>query len=373
MKFQVLEKDPKSLARRGKLETSHGIIDTPAFMPVGTAGSVKTLTPDELASLGAQIILGNAYHLYLRPGHNLIRSMGGLHGFISWDGAILTDSGGFQVMSMGKLSKVTEEGVIFQSHLDGSTHFLSPDLSIEIQEALGADLIMAFDECLPYPSSYDHAAFSLERTTRWAQRCKTVHHRVDQSLFGIVQGGFFPKLREQSAGEILDIGFDGYAIGGLSVGESQEMMREMVNCVVPFLPNDSPRYLMGVGKPEDLLEGVRSGIDLFDCVMPTRHARTGWLFTRHGHIVIKQAKYEKDPRPIDEACDCYTCGRFSRAYLRHLFMAHEILGLRLNTLHNLNFYLQLMKKIREAISEGVFDDFTQQFYFLRKEADQWAG
>ena len=373
MKFQVFEKDLNTLARRGQIETSHGIIDTPAFMPVGTAGSVKTITPDELVSLGAQIILGNAYHLYLRPGHQLIESFGGLHRFMSWDGALLTDSGGFQVMSMGKLCKITEDGVLFQSHLDGSTHFFSPDLSIEIQEALGADLIMAFDECLPFPSSYDQAASSLERTTRWAERCKSVHRREDQGLFGIVQGGFFPSLREQSARSLLGIGFDGYAIGGLSVGESQGMMREMVDCVVPLLPDNSPRYLMGVGKPEDLVEAVRSGIDVFDCVMPTRHARTGWLFTSHGHVVIKQARYEKDPRPIDETCECYTCQRFSRAYLRHLFMAHEILGLRLNTLHNLYFYLQLMQKMREAISFGNLEEFTQQFYFLRKEAEQWAG
>ncbi len=372
MVFDLIQTEKKSSARRGRIKTPHGFIETPAFMPVGTAGSVKTLTPDELAELGAQVILGNAYHLYLRPGHRLIESLGGLHRFISWEGALLTDSGGFQVMSLGKLCKVTDEGVTFQSHLDGSTHLFSPDLCMEIQEALGADIIMAFDECLPYPATYDQAAFSLERTNRWAEQCRSLHRGPGQALYGIVQGGFFPRLREQAARDLVGMGFEGYAIGGLSVGESRGMMWEVVQAVVPLLPEDCPRYLMGVGRPEDLVEGVRSGIDLFDCVMPTRHARTGWLFTRQGHLIVKQAQYERDARPVDETCDCYTCQRYSRAYLRHLFMAHEILGLRLNTLHNLHYYLNLMKDLREAISKGTLDEFTEDFYQARKEAEEWT-
>lgn len=370
MKFKVLKKEAKTSARLGKITVSHGEINTPIFAPVGTAGIVKTLSKEDLASVGAEMILCNTYHLFLRPGHELIKRMGGLHRFISWDKPILTDSGGFQVFSLGELRKITEEGVIFQSHLDGGQkHFITPETAIEIQEELGADIIMTFDECIPYPSTYDYTKTSMEMTTRWARRCKEAHKKEGQSLFGIVQGGFFQDLRKISANDIVDIGFDGYAIGGLSVGETKPQMYETIDTVMPYLPEDKPRYLMGVGTPEDLIEGVMLGADMFDCVMPTRHARNGSLFTSEGIINIKNAPYTEDPEPLDKNCGCYTCRNYSRAYLRHLFMAKEMSVLRFNTIHNLYYYLNLMKNIREAIKEDRFLEFRKEFYKNRRETD----
>jgi len=367
MTFTIQAREGETRARCGQLKTRHGSIQTPVFMPVGTAGTVKTLTPDELRSLGVEIILGNAYHLYLRPGHKLIAEMGGLHRFISWDRPILTDSGGYQVFSLAELCKVTDEGAAFQSHLDGSLHFFSPESAIEIQEALGADIVMALDECLPYPSSPEATRVALERTLHWARRCRQSHKRPDQILFGIIQGGFYPEMRREAALRMIELGFEGYALGGLSVGETQPMMLDTVDQVVPLLPEDRPRYLMGVGMPEDLLECVIRGIDMFDCVIPTRHARTGWLFTSFGRVVIKNAQYARDESPLDPACDCYTCRHFSRAYLRHLFMAREILALRLNTIHNLHYYLRLMEQIRLAIRGGRLMQYREEFYRMRCE------
>jgi len=368
MGFTVLAKEGETRARCGRLETPHGSIQTPVFMPVGTAGTVKTLSPEELKRLEVEIILSNAYHLYLRPGHQLIAELGGLHRFISWDRPILTDSGGYQVFSLAELCKVTEEGATFQSHLDGSLHFFSPEFVIEVQEALGADIIMALDECLPYPSSREATREALDRTIQWARRSQQAHRRRDQILFAIVQGGFYPELRREATLRLLELGFEGYALGGLSVGETSAMMREVVDQVVPLLPEEKPRYLMGVGMPEDLLECVVRGIDMFDCVIPTRHARTGWLFTTFGRVVIKNAQYARDESPIDPACDCTTCRHFSRAYLRHLFMAQETLALRLNTIHNLHYYLRLMEQIRQAIREGRLTQYREEFYRMRCEA-----
>jgi len=365
MKFSILATEEASKARCGRLETPHGAIQTPVFMPVGTAGTVKTLTPDELKALGAEVILGNAYHLYLRPGHAVVAELGGLHKFISWDRPILTDSGGYQVFSLAELCKVTDEGAAFQSHLDGSLHFFSPESVIEIQEALGADIIMALDECLPYPSSAEATRIAVDRTVQWARRCRQSRKRSDQILFGIIQGGFFPEWRRESALRMIELGFEGYALGGLSVGETQPMMLEVVDQVIPLLPEDRPRYLMGVGLPEDLVECVVRGVDMFDCVIPTRHARTGWLFTSFGRVIIKNTQYAKDESPIDPSCDCYTCRHFSRAYLRHLFMAREILALRLNTIHNLHYYLRLMDQIRLSIREGRLMQYRDEFYRMR--------
>lgn len=369
MKFAIDHQEANTLARTGQLWTSHGVVQTPVFIPVGTVGTVKTLAPRDLKELGAEIILANAYHLYLRPGHSIIAELGGLHRFTSWDRAILTDSGGYQVFSLAGLCKVNDDGVTFQSHLDGSLHFLSPEMAMTIQEALGADVIMAFDECLSYPSSYDATRQSLKRTLKWAGRCKEAHRRKDQALYGIVQGGFYPDLREEGAKALVEIGFDGYAIGGLSVGETKEMMLEVVERVVPLLPRHRPLYLMGVGLPEDVVEGVIRGVDLFDCVMPTRHARSGWLFTSFGRVVIKNAQYARDETPLDPDCTCYTCRNFSRAYLRHLFMAQETLALRLNTLHNLHYYLRLMEGIREAIRKDRVLEFRKAFYQTRCEVN----
>ncbi|MFQ5598416.1 MAG: tRNA guanosine(34) transglycosylase Tgt [Nitrospiria bacterium] len=352
-------------ARRGRIRTVHGMIETPAFMPVGTAASVKGMSPEDLKGLGAEIILCNAYHLYLRPGHRLIEAQGGLHGFMAWDRPILTDSGGYQVFSLSSLNRVGEEGVRFKSHLDGSEHLMTPEKAIEIESSLGADIIMVFDECLPYPSDYDATDASLDRTLRWAQRSKSSHRRKDQFLYGIVQGGFYADLRKKGVEGLLDLGFAGLAIGGLSVGEPQEEMLKVIEEVVPMIPASSPRYLMGVGRPEDLVEGVARGIDMFDCVLPTRHARTGSLFTEFGELHIKNACYTEDKGPIDPGCACYTCRNFSRAYLRHLFMAKELLAIRLNTLHNLYYYLTLMRGIRKAISEGSLDRFRRNFYQKR--------
>ena len=353
MSFELLKMDARG-ARRGRLHTPHGTVETPVFMPCGSAGAVKTLTPQELRGAGVELILCNTYHLYLRPGHELIREVGGLHTFTHWDGPILTDSGGFQVFSMAPLRKVTEDGVLFQSHLDGSRHFLSPEKAIAIQQALQADILMPLDECPPYPISYEQAADALDRTLRWAERSRDVHKGSDQILFGILQGGVFVDLRERGAQELQRIGFDGYAVGGLSVGERKEEMVQVLKATLPLLPQDRPRYLMGVGPPEDLLTCIALGVDMFDCVMPTRHGRTGNLFTSTGRINIKRARYARDPSPVDSACDCYTCRHFSRAYLRHLFVGGEILGLRLNTLHNLHFYCHLMGQARRAIEEGRY-------------------
>ena len=367
MKFTILKKDDKTEARIGRLSTANGEVSTPAFLPVGTAGSVKAMTPKELVELGVEMILSNAYHLYLRPGSKVVAELGGLHRFISWYRPILTDSGGFQIFSHAKLRKVTDEGVTFQSHLDGSSHFISPEKAIEIQEDLGADIIMTLDECIPYPASYTETQDALERTQQWSERCKQSHLRTDQALFGIVQGGFFMDLREKGTKDLVRLGFDGYALGGLSVGETPQMRREVLSRVLPMLPEDQPRYLMGIGTPEDLVEGVVRGADLFDCVMPTRHARTGFLFTSSGRVIIKNAQYARDERPVDPNCDCYTCRNFSRAYLRYLYMAGEILSARLNTIHNLWYYLSLMKDLRQSIIENRVTEFCERFYAKRQD------
>ena len=366
--FELIKKDPASSARLGKITTSHGEINMPVFMPVGTQATVKTLSPDDLVNLGAEIILSNTYHLFLRPGHELIRDFGGIQKFMGWRRPVLTDSGGFQVFSLAELRKITEEGVTFQSHLDGGAkHFISPEYAMEIQEALGADIIMAFDECIPFPATHDYARESLERTLRWAQRCRDAKKNTGQALFGIVQGGMYPELRKHSAEALVDIGFDGYAVGGLSVGETKPVMYEMIEASVPSLPGDKPRYLMGVGTPEDLMEGVARGIDMFDCVMPTRNARNGTFFTSFGKVVIRNARYERDEQPIDPACGCSTCRNFTRAYLRHLFNAGEVLALRLGTIHNVFFYLDLMRNVRASIEEGTFQKFKKEFLAKREK------
>jgi len=343
------------------MTTPHGTVDTPVFMPCGTQATVKALSPDELVAEGVQVVLCNTYHLYLRPGHRVIEELGGLHRFMAWPGAILTDSGGYQVYSMASLRRISEEGVAFRSHLDGSDHFLSPELAIEIQKALGADIVMPLDECAPAHSADGDLRRSLELTIRWAKRSRAAHPDGEPALFGIVQGGTDKGLREEGTKALQQIGFEGYALGGLSVGETKEAMYETIAHTTPLLPADRPRYLMGVGTPEDLVEGVAWGVDMFDCVLPTRHGRTGSLFTSQGRINIKGAQYAKDERPPDPACDCYACRHFSRAYLRHLFTAGEILGLRLNTLHNLHFYQTLMKQIRQAIDDGTFAAFRTAF------------
>ncbi len=372
MSFHVLEKDPQSRARLGRLTTSHGEIPTPIFMPVGTQGTVKAMLPQLLYQIDAKIILGNTYHLYLRPGHKLIQQLGGLHRFMAWDRPILTDSGGFQVYSLGDLRKISDEGVSFRSHIDGSLHLLSPEKSIEIQQDLGSDIMMCFDECAPYPAEREYVEKSMKMSMVWAERCRACHmraeqHRSDtrmtpgQQLFGIVQGGMYADLRAESADRLVEMGFDGYAVGGLSVGEAKELMFEILEQTTPLLPEDAPRYLMGVGTPLDLVRGVAQGIDMFDCVMPTRNARNGSLFTPYGKLSIKQARYRDDRAPIDEQCGCYTCRNFSRAYLRHLFTAKEILSSILNSIHNLHFYLDLMRAIRKAIVTRSFSDFQAQF------------
>ncbi len=354
-------------ARLGIIRTQHGEIDTPVFMPVGTQGIVKATSPKDLKEMGIKIILANAYHLYLRPGDALIREMGGIHRFAGWDGAVLTDSGGYQIFSLGVLREIKEDGVLFQSHIDGSRHFLTPEKVVEVQENIGADIIMCLDECVPYPSSYEYTRRSVELTSRWARRCKDAKKPDGAMLFGIIQGGFYKDLRLKSARELIDMGFDGYALGGLSVGEPKSIMWEMIDAVVDLLPQDKPKYLMGVGFPEDIVEGVYRGIDMFDCVIPTRHARNGSLFTREGRINIKHARYVNDENPIDEECKCYTCKTFSRAYLRHLFVSHELSSYFLNTVHNIFFYDNLLKTIREAIQKGSFMIFYEQF------KNQWKG
>lgn len=364
--FDLLQKDSDTQARRGRFRTPHGVVETPVFMPVGTQGTVKAILPEALQKVGAQIILANTYHLFLRPGQELVRSLGGLHSFMNWNGPILTDSGGFQVFSLGDLRRISEEGVRFQSHLDGSAHVLTPESSIAVQEALGADIIMAFDECIPYPSTREYVAASTGRSSRWARRCKEARRSGDgAALFGIVQGGMYPDLRARSVEDLLEIGFDGYAVGGLSVGEEANLMYEMMECTLPLLPDDRPRYVMGVGTPENLMEGVSRGVDMFDCVMPTRNARNGVLFTSFGKISIKQSRYSHDPSPVDPDCGCYVCRNYSRAYLRHLYQSREILASVLNTHHNLHYYIKLMEGARNAIEEGTFLEFKRGFYEKR--------
>ncbi len=363
IRYELIKECSQTGARLGRLHTPHGIIETPIFMPVGTQATVKAMTPEELKEMEAQIILSNTYHLYLRPGHELIKEAGGLHKFMNWDRPILTDSGGFQVFSLGDLRKITEEGVTFQSHLDGSKHFLSPEKVMEIENALGADIIMAFDECAPFPAEHDYVKKSLERTTRWAVRCKQAHTNTEnQALFGIVQGGMYRDLREQSAAELVALDFPGYSIGGLSVGEPKELMYEVLDYTTPLLPKDKPRYLMGVGSPDALIEGVIRGIDMFDCVLPTRIARNGTAMTSEGKVVIKNAKYTRDFTPLDPNCGCYCCKNYTRAYLRHLYKADEILSSRLMSTHNLHFLIHLMKQVRQAIMDDRLMDFRNEFF-----------
>jgi queuine tRNA-ribosyltransferase len=367
--FVLLNNDDTTMARRGQVFTRRGVIETPVFMPVGTLGTVKAMLPETLSEIGAQIILGNTYHLLLRPGHELVKKLGGLHKFMNWDKPILTDSGGFQVFSLGALRKIDEQGVSFQSHIDGSKHLLTPESSIEIQEALGSDIIMAFDECIPHPATHKYAADSTALSGRWAKRCKEARKDDDAQLFGIVQGGMYRDLRTESAEELIDIGFDGYAIGGLSVGEEAELMYEMMDHTLPLLPASSPRYVMGVGTPENLIEAIARGADMFDCVMPTRNARNGVLFTSFGKVSIKQARYREDATPIDPDCSCYVCNNYSRAYLRHLYQNNEILSSMLNTHHNLSYYIGLMADARKAIENKTFGLFRKEFY-RKREVEQ---
>lgn len=402
--FELLAQDRQTKARRGRLTTAHGIIDTPAFMPVGTQGAVKAVSPGELRELKAQIILGNTYHLFVRPGLDVIERFGGLHNFMGWNGPILTDSGGYQIFSLAKLRKITEEGVEFQNHIDGARAFISPEIAMEIQTALGSDIAMALDECVPYPCEYDYAAKSAELTKRWAKRCKEAHVVIlseaegsrrttstfslrdsstapafaesarndtsaPQLLFGIVQGATFENLRKQNAQAIVEVGFGGYAIGGVSVGEPEAEMMAAVESVEPFLPTDKPRYAMGLGTPPQLLEMIARGMDMFDCVLPTRLARNGTAFTTTGTLNLKNAEFTLDKRPIEDNCGCYSCRDFSRGYIRHLIKAEEILGLRLITLHNLHFYLNLMSRARVEIECGTLDQFRKAFVAEYKTRD----
>ena len=376
MDFEILLKDKNT--RLGKITTSRGEINTPAFMPVGTQATVKAMSPEEMKEIGAEIVLCNTYHLYLRPGHETIASLGGLHKFMNWDRPILTDSGGFQVFSLSALRSIDENGVHFRSHLDGSMHFIGPVEAMEIQRALGSDICMAFDECAPYPASYEYVLKSLELTTKWAKRCKEIHKNYIADnplsppfakggiggLFGIIQGGTYKDLRKKSLEELVDIGFEGYAAGGLSVGEPKEEMYEIINFIAPLMPEDRPRYLMGIGDLKDMLFAVEAGFDMFDCVMPTRNARNGTLFTSEGRISIKRTEYKSDKEPLDKNCGCYTCRNFSKAYLRHLFLAKEILSMRLNTIHNLYFYLDFFRKMRDAIKRKQFAEFNNKWESL---------
>lgn len=363
VRYELIKTCKQSGARLGRLHTPHGVIETPAFMPVGTQATVKTMSPEELKQMDAHIILSNTYHLFLRPGHDIVREAGGLHRFMNWDRPILTDSGGFQVFSLSDMRKITEEGVHFRNHLNGDKLFLSPEIAMDIQNALGSDIMMAFDECAPYPADYDYVDRSLERTTRWAERCLASHARPDeQALFAIVQGGMFADLREKSAAQLTSMDFPGYAIGGLSVGESKEQMYAMLDCTVPLLPARKPRYLMGVGSPDALLEGAIRGVDMFDCVLPTRIARNGTVMTSGGRLVVRNAKLARDFGPLDPNCGCYTCSNYSRAYLRHLLKADETFGIRLTTYHNLYFLLDLMRKVRQAIAEDRLLDYRDEFF-----------
>jgi queuine tRNA-ribosyltransferase len=361
-RFTQLHRSSECSARRGVLSTKHGMVQTPVFMPVGTQATVKAVTVENLRELGAQIILGNTYHLFIRPGHEMIERFGGLHGFMNWNRPILTDSGGFQIFSLKELATITEDGATFRSHLDGSKKFLSPEGAVAVQESLGSDIMMCLDTCIPYPADRKQTEDATLLTGRWARRCRDAHRNEEQLLFGIAQGGMFADLRQQSAETLIEIGFDGYAIGGLSVGESKAQMHDMTETTVAHLPYGQPVYLMGVGTPEDLVEGVWRGVDMFDCVMPTRNARNGMLFASHGKVVIKNSRYRQDPAPIDERCHCYTCSNYSRAYLRHLFVSREILSYHLNTIHNLHFYVNLMQGIRESIEKDCFASFRNDFY-----------
>ena len=362
--YELLHECKQTGARRGVIHTPHGDIQTPVFMPVGTQATVKSMTPEELKEeVKAEIILSNTYHLYLRPGHNLIKEAGGLHRFMNWDRAILTDSGGFQVFSLGALRKISEEGVKFKSHLDGSEHFLSPEKVMEIENALGSDIMMAFDECVEYPADYDYTKQSMERTTRWAVRCKEAHKNIEtQGLFGIVQGGMYKDLREKSAKDLVSLDLPGYAVGGLSVGEPKELMCDVLEFTTQFLPKDKPRYLMGVGTPDYLIEAVLRGIDMCDCVLPTRIARNGTALTSRGKVVVRNATYERDWRKLDEECECYTCKNYTRAYIRHLVKTNEILGIRLLSIHNLRFLTKLMERVKIEIERDNLLNFRNEFY-----------
>jgi queuine tRNA-ribosyltransferase len=361
MQFEIDARDGP--ARRGRLTLAHGTVETPAFMPVGTYGSVKAMSPEDLRLVGAQVVLGNTFHLWLRPGLDVIGAHGGLHRFMAWDRPILTDSGGFQVFSLGEMRKITEEGVRFRSPVNGDACFLSPEESMRIQRVLGSDIAMVFDECTPYPADRSRAAASMQLSLRWAERSRRAHEGNDNALFGIVQGGMYEDLRDASLKALTDIGFDGYAVGGLSVGEPKEDMQRILRHTAPRLPIAAPRYLMGVGTPADIVDAVASGIDMFDCVMPTRNARNGWIFTRDGTIRLRNARYRDDTGPLDPVCECYTCRNFSRAYLHHLQRINEILGAHLNTLHNLFFYQELMRGLREAISAGRFSEYVAGLSF----------
>lgn len=365
MKFELDKTTGR--ARRGRMTFPRGTVETPAFMPVGTLGTVKGMTPEEVKDTGAQICLGNTFHLMLRPGTSIIQQHGDLHDFMNWDKPILTDSGGFQVFSLGELRKITEEGVTFRSPINGEKILLTPEKSMQVQHELGSDIVMIFDECTPYPATQSEARKSMELSLRWAERSKQAHEGNGAALFGIVQGGMYEELRDISLQGLTDIGFDGYAIGGLSVGEPKEDMMRILEHTAPQMPEHKPRYLMGVGKPEDLVEAVRRGIDMFDCVMPTRNARNGHLFVSNGVVKIRNAVHRTDTSPLDEKCDCYTCQNYSRAYLHHLHRTNEILGARLNTIHNLRFYQQVMSDMRNALDEGTFDDYVTEFYQLRDQ------
>lgn len=363
MKFELLTTDGK--ARRGRLTFERGTVETPAFMPVGTYGTVKGIKTEEIKALGAEIILGNTFHLMLRPGTDIIEQHGDLHDFINWDKPILTDSGGFQVFSLGKMRKITEHGVEFRSPVNGEKIMLTPERSMQVQKSLGSDIVMIFDECTPYPASFEQAKDSMELSLRWAQRSKDAHGDNPSALFGIIQGGMYEELREVSVNGLTSIGFDGYAIGGLSVGEPKQDMMRILDHTTPLIPENKPRYLMGVGKPEDLVEGVRRGVDMFDCVMPTRNARNGHLFVTNGVVKLRNAKHKTDTGPLDDECDCYTCKNYSKAYLHHLDKCNEMLGAELNTLHNLRFYQRVMQGLRDAIEQGKLDEFVEDFYRRR--------
>ena len=361
--YELLHKDKTTGARRGIVHTPHGDIQTPVFMPVGTQATVKSMTPEELKEIGAQIILSNTYHLYLRPGHELVKEAGGLHKFMNWDKPILTDCGGFQVFSLSDLRTISEDGVEFRSHLDGSKHFFSPEKVMEIEEALGADIIMSFDECVKYPETHEYTKNSMERTTRWARRCKEAHKNTDrQALFGIIQGGFYEDLREKSAKDLIELDFPGYAIGGISVGEPKEEFLKMLYFTTPLMPENKPRYLMGVGTPDYLIEAAIAGIDMCDCVLPTRIARNGTAMTWNGKVVVRNATYERDWGPVDPKCDCYACRNYTRAYIRHLIKANEILGVRLLSIHNIYFLTKLMERVRIEIEHDNLENFKNEFY-----------
>lgn len=363
IRYELIKTCKQTGARLGIVHTPHGSFETPAFMPVGTQATVKTMAPEEIKEMGAGIILSNTYHLWLRPGHEIIKEAGGLHKFMNWDRAILTDSGGFQVFSLSDMRKITEEGVHFRNHLNGSKMFLSPEKAMEIQNALGSDIMMAFDECPPFPATYEYMKASVERTSRWAERCLEAHERPqDQGLFGIVQGGEFKELRKQSARDLVSMDFPGYAIGGLSVGEPKPIMNRMLEYTTPLLPSHKPRYLMGVGSPDSLIDGAIRGIDMFDCVLPTRIARNGTCMTSQGRVVVKNAKYAKDFTPLDPECDCYTCKNYTKAYIRHLIKADETFGIRLTSTHNLHFLQNLMRQVRQAIREDRLGDFREEFF-----------